>query len=91
MPSSLEVKERGSAPDYVETLYGGWRVQPVYSGTEDEDGWCPAEQKRLGLYFPVTCPANGLMHTQWPDPITRRRIRAAYRRWQKNHGRRTSR
>lgn len=86
MPTAVEMmtERTGYAPLYqISTKYG--LFQPVIT---DAEGWvrCPAEGRHgwgvagdeLG-FIPVRCPANGVQHTHFPDPVTARRMRRALR------------
>jgi hypothetical protein len=66
----------------------GW-LQPVLIDRVSGGTFCPAEggvlvpwgriSNTMG-FWPVLCQASGLQHTGFPDPITRRRMRRAFKR-----------
>ena len=74
------VQMPGRAPRYEMATDHGW-LQPVLG--VDGIAFCPAEgwgriSDVSGLY-PVACEASGLRHTAYPDPITHRRMREAFK------------
>lgn len=71
----------GDHPTYeMQTGFGP--VQPIL--VRGELAFCPAEGwQRISTgigFYPVICPVTKSMHTAYPDPVTRRRMRESFNR-----------